>query len=103
MDLATIALLNTAVMVVVDRIRAVVPQVKGAWTNLLALVVSAAVAVAGDLGELGAALLPAIEDDTSLVAELVAGVAIAAGSALIDQIRQIGAGTADTGAVDGQQ
>jgi len=82
MGLETLAVLSAFVTVVVDRLRAVLPQIKGAWTNLVAVVVGVAVAIVGDLGSLAVDLLPALETDAGLLADLVAGVALASGGAL---------------------
>ena len=103
MGLETLAVLSAFVTVVVDRIRAVIPKIKGAWTNLVAVAVGVAVAIVGDLGTLAVDILPALETDAGLLADLVAGVALASGGALVDQLRQIGAGSPEAGSLDGQQ
>lgn len=104
MDFESFALLNAAVMIVVDRIRAVVPKIQGAWTNLTAAVVGTVAAILFDLGGLVDDVLPALADDAELVKQVAVGVLVAAGSGLIDQLRQIGAGQPGPKAsVDGQQ
>ena len=86
MGFETVALLNGVVMVIVDRLRAVWPRISGPTTNLVALAVGIVVAFAADLSTLGAQLAPAVAAESETAGKLVAGVAIAAGSAIFDQL-----------------